>query len=213
MVYIKLSEPEIVSRYVDDESVTVIQLATEYGVSKNRIRAILTRNGIDIRHVRHLTSEERELICKKYFEEHAKSYHLAKEFNVNYSTIRETLMRDERFYKTRVRLNQEEREAIITEYMDNDITHTELAERYGRTRSWISRIILNTEIDNPKYEKKIKEFSERKKTPKKKLRVPATDLIAEIEETGVTQSFLAKKYGVSESCINHAIARFKKRGF
>ena len=92
--------------------------------------------------------------------------------------------------------------------MDNEVTHTEIAEKHGYTRSWASRIIKNTDIKNSKCTKKSKTAKERKATPRRRLRVSAETLIKEIEETKITQRALAKKYNVSESCINHAIARY-----
>ena len=89
------------------------------------------------------------------------------------------------------------------------MTHTEIAEKYGYTRSWASRIIKNTNIDDAKYSKKSKETRERKNTPRRRLRVSAEELIEEIESTHITQRALATKYEVSESCIYHAIARYR----
>ena len=205
----KLDEQAIVKEYLEDKKSTVIQLANANGVSKDRIRRLLIRHGVEIRQQRHLTDIEKSEIREKYFVKRVGSYSLAREYKVNYATIRKILMKDERFGAFRTILEQEEKESLIRQYLDEDVTHSELAQKYGRTRTWVTRIIRDTEFNDPRYAGKRKAFSERKKTPRKRLRVTADVLIEELKEPDMSQRKLAERYEVSESCIYHAIARYK----
>lgn len=206
-----INEQEILKMYQEGEKNTITKLAKKYGVSRQRIGRLLKRNGLEIRHVRHMTNQEHLDICKKYFEQNIGPYTLSREYQYNYSTIRKILIKDERYAGHRIKLEQEEKEDIIRKYMTEEITHTELANEFGRSRSWISRIINDTDFNDPKYPRKKKTFAERKKTPKRRLRVSAKVLIEELKTPGVTQRSLADKYQVSESCIYHAIARYQGR--
>lgn len=204
-----IDEQEILERYQQDETLTITQLAKEYEVSRARIRRVLVENNVVTRKTKRLTKKQREEILEKYFGQLATSYGLAKEYELNYTSVRKIIMKDPRYEtvkKSKQRLEQEEKEAIIREYLEKDITHMELAKRYGHTRSWITHLIQKTDVEGLK---KKKDFKNRKETPKRRLKVSAEVLIEELKKPMVSQRLLAEKYGVSESAIYHAIARYR----
>ena len=206
-----IDEQEIVRRYVEDETISREQLANEYGTSNARIRRILEKHNVEVRTAKKVLSDTiHKEILKLYFEEKISVAKIASLFDINETTVRKQLIKDSRYSKrTNNNLSQSERESIIKEYLENEVTHTEIAERYGYTRSWASRLIKNTSIDDSRYSKKSKKVRERKNTPRRRLSVSAEELIEEIERTHITQRALADKYKVSESCIYHAIARYR----
>lgn len=208
-----IDEQEVLKMYQEDKTLTITSIAYKLKVDRRRISKIFIDNGVEIRYARKkISDEEKRIIIKKYFEDGMKAAQIAREHQLPEYTIRNYLRKDSRYViREELFLEQEEKEKIIKEYLENDISHQDLAEKYGKDRSWATRLINQTVVEDAKFASKRKDFSERKKTPKRWLNVSAEQLIYENEVLKISQRKLAEKYGVSTSCIYHAIARYKGR--
>lgn len=212
MAWSVIDEQEVIKWYTTDTSVSASQIAKHLGVGKGRILRILNNAGVEIRQVRHLTQKERTEILTKYYEKGYHFYDLVQEYDVCNSTIFKLIKKDPRYeeYKRKyTSLEQQEKEAIIKEYFDNHVTHSEIAKKYGKTRTWLTRLIKVTEMSDPEYAGKRKSVKEQARATRRFLPIEPEELVEEIQRTKKTQREMAEKYNVSESCIYHAIARVK----
>jgi len=209
-IFSEAEEQAAVKRYLEDPNLTVTQLAVELQRDRNTLARVLRRNGVKIRHVKTLTSEEKTEIIKKYFDEKISLSELGRQYQVNKTSILKLLRKHGRNSKKTTEFKTRFAEEIVKKYLDNDITHAELAKEYGCERATITHIIAEAEVSDPKYQKKRKPFYRRKISEKRFLPITPEQLIAEKEATRMSYSKLADKYHVSESCIGHAIRRHRK---
>ena len=200
-------EAYIVRCYLEDETLTLTELAKEMERCRVTIARVLKRNGVKIREPKYLEVKEREEILRKFYEEKISMSELARCYAVNVSTIHKIVRKNKAYEKSWNVLSQDFREKIVREYMENDVTHADLARRYNYSRSNITHIIADTDISASVCSRKHKTMQERKISPRRRLPITAKELVDEVERTGMPQSELAKKYGLTESCIYHAISR------
>ena len=201
MAWSTINEQELVKKYQEDETISREKLVKQYNISPARVKRILERHGAKIRSARRIiTTEEKQQFVQLYFDEGWTAVRIAKKFELCESAVRKVLESDERYEKRKyLFLSDGEKQAVLKEYLETSATHTEIAEKYGCTRSSVSRVIEEFE----------KGLAPKFNPIRKRLTVSAKTLIEELKRPGVTQRSLSIKYGVSESCIYHAIARYK----
>lgn len=175
---------------------------------------LLKRNNITLRPRNVVSEEEKNLIIKEYKDGSAGVMKLAKKYHRAGSCISRILsdnISPDELLIIRKKQCISQGEKLVSEYLENDVTQAELAEKYQLSRSAITHRIAVADVSNPKYKTKKKSIHMRARARSHHLPISPEELYLEIKTTKLTQRKLAKKYQVSESCIYHAIARYKKR--
>ena len=207
-------EQQIIVAYTSDSTATLESISSQFKIPAGWIARVLRTNKIHPRIRILVPKKEQQEIIYEYQKGNTTIKKLSNKYGWASSCISrfltKTLDEDE------IRFNQKNQpesfgESLVMEYLDNQVTHATLAKKYNITRSTLTHRIAAATVSNPKYADKTKAFEKRARAKRSTLPVSPEHLYFEIKSTKITQLELAERYHVSESCIYHALARFKKQ--
>ena len=149
---------ELVEEYLNDESVTIRQLADKYGVRRRSISCLLRNRGVQIRMRRRMTNDEKEEILRRY-RNRKNIVTIADETGWSVNSISKFLLRvlpeEERRYLVKFQEGSTG-DSLVAEYQATNISHEELAKKYHVTRATITKRIARAVENNEELAKELK---------------------------------------------------------
>ncbi len=198
-----IDEVKLCEKYVNDEKVSMRQLAIEFGTSRPTVSRILKRNGIEIRTRKHTSTQIKEAL-DLYFDKKYSSNKIQKMYGFTSGQLYRLIRKDSRY--TEIERDTDSK-AWAEMYDTTDDSLETIARKVNYSRAYVTKKVAEQHAEGgfgsnilPKRRRSVH-----------KLPITHEELAKEYHETGFSYATLAKKYGVSESCIYHALSRLKGR--